>query len=281
MQFDLLKEMASEGKSFVIVGRCSEEVLKEYGPDIVINDILDTEKAFVKMERKYAPRIVNFEDEGEGAAYADVVINALYERHEHKLSNVYEGSDYYFIRDEFLDTPRKEFSEKCGNILILFGGSDPSNLTMKLYEICEVLHDKMPHTDFHFITGIGYAHKDKVKDMPKKNIFVHHDVSRVSDYMRRADLAVTSQGRTIYELASMGVPAIVLAQNEREAEHVFAGIQNGFINLGLGKATDAITIIKTIQWLAETPNVRKEMRNIELSREFTKGRQRVTDLILG
>ena len=79
----------------------------------------------------------------------------------------------------------------------------------------------------------------------------------------------------------MGVPAIVLAQNEREAEHVFAGIQNGFINLGLGKDTDAITIIKTMQWLAETPNVRKEMRNIELAREFTKGRQRVTDLILG
>ena len=258
-----------------------EAVLREYRPDIVINDLLDTGKEFVQMERRYAGRIVNFEDEGEGASYADVVINALYERHEHKLSNVYEGSDYYFIRDEFLDTPRKEFSEKCENILILFGGSDPSNLTMRLYEICQVLHKKMPHTEFHFITGIGYAHKDKVTDIKELNIYVHHDVRRVSDYMRRADLAVTSQGRTIYELASMGVPAIVLAQNEREAEHVFAGIQNGFINLGLGKDTDAITIIKTMQWLAETPNVRKEMRNIELAREFTKGRQRVTDLILG
>ncbi len=258
-----------------------EEVLKEFKPDIVINDLLDTKADFVLMERKYAHRIVNFEDEGEGAAHADVVINALYERHAHKLSNVYEGSDYYFIRDEFLDAPPKDFSEECGNIVILFGGSDPSNLTMKLYEICQVLHPKMPHTSFNFITGIGYAHKEQVRDIPDKNIFVHHNVKRVSDFLRQADLAVTSQGRTIYELACMGVPAIVLSQNEREAEHVFAGIQNGFINLGLGRQTDAITIIKTIQWLTETPNVRRQMRSVELEKEFSKGRQRVLDLIMG
>ena len=30
MQFDFLKKKAAEGESFVVVGRCSEEVLKEY-----------------------------------------------------------------------------------------------------------------------------------------------------------------------------------------------------------------------------------------------------------
>ena len=99
--------------------------------------------------------------------------------------------------------------------------------------------------------------------------------------MCNADLAITSQGRTIYELASMGVPAIVMAQNEREAEHVFAGIANGFINLGLGEKTDAITIIKTIQWLMDTPNVRREMRSLQLNKEFARGQERVRSLILG
>ena len=119
-----------------------------------------------------------------------------------------------------------------------------------------------------------------LKDIPEKNIFVHNDVKRVSLYMKKADLAVTSQGRTIYELASMGVPAIVLAQNEREAQHVFAGIQNGFINLGIGKRTDDETVIQTMRWLIETPNVRKEMRNIELTNEFRMGQKRVIDIIL-
>ena len=115
----------------------------------------------------------------------------------------------------------------------------------------------------------------------ENHIFVHKDVKRVSSYMNKADLAITSQGRTVYELASMGVPAIVLAQNEREAEHVFAGIQNGFINLGIGSEQDAITIVQTVRWLIDTPKVRREMRNLQLAKEFHNGQQRVIRLILG
>ena len=257
-----------------------EEVIREYAPDIIVNDILNTTEEFVLMEKKYAKRVVNFEDVGSGARFADAVINALYENNKKKMSNVYEGIKYFCIRDEFLEESPKEFSEEAKNVMIIFGGADPANLTGRLYEICKVLHEKHKELEFHFITGFAYEHKDEVVTDEKYHIYVHHDVKRVSSYMSKADLAVTSQGRTIYELASMGVPAIVMAQNEREAEHVFAGIQNGFINLGLGVKTDAITIIQTIKWLVETPNVRKEMRKLQLTKEFEKGQQRVIRLIL-
>ncbi len=257
-----------------------EKVLKSWQPDIVVNDILDTDEEIVKLERRYAKRIVNFEDVGPGAYLADAVINALYENHPDKPGNVYEGSDYFFIRDEFLEENPKEFSEECRNVMIMFGGADPSDLTGRLYAICQSLHDIAPDVEFHFITGFAYEKKDSIKDLPEKNIYVHNDVKRVSLFMKKADLAVTSQGRTIYELASMGVPAIVLAQNDREAQHVFAGIQNGFINLGVGLRTDDRTVIQTMRWLIETPNVRKEMRNIELTNEFRMGQKRVIDIIL-
>lgn len=258
-----------------------EQVIKEYEPDIIVNDILNTTEEFMRMSKKYAKRIVNFEDVGSGAKLADAVINALYENNTHKLNNVYEGFKYYCIRDEFLEETPKEFSEEVKNIMILFGGADPANLTGKLYDICKVLHNKRKDVEFHFITGFAYGHKEEVVSDEENNIFVHHDVKRVSAYMRNADLAITSQGRAIYEFASMGVPAIVMAQNEREAEHVFAGIANGFINLGLGENTDAITIIKTIQWLMDTPNVRKEMRSLQLAKEFARGQERVINLIIG
>jgi spore coat polysaccharide biosynthesis predicted glycosyltransferase SpsG len=193
---------------------------------------------------------------------------------------VYEGSDYFFIRDEFLEENPKEFSEECRNIMIMFGGADPSDLTGRLYNICKELHGKLPDISFHFITGFAYSKKDKIKTLPDMNIFVHNDVKRVSLFMKDSDLAITSQGRTIFELASMGVPAIVLAQNEREAEHVFAGIQNGFINLGIGEETDDETVISTIGWLISTPNVRKEMRKLQLQKDFSKGHERVIRLIL-
>lgn len=257
-----------------------EKILKEWKPDIVVNDILDTDEETVRLERKYAGRIVNFEDVGPGARLADAVINALYEKHPDKPGNVYEGSDYFFIRDEFLEENPKEFSEECRNVIIMFGGADPSDLTGRLFKICEKLSGYTPDTTYHFITGFAYEKKDQMHDIPEKNIYVHNDVKRVSLFMKKADLAVTSQGRTIYELASMGVPAIVLAQNEREAQHVFAGIQNGFINLGVGNKADDKTVIQTMRWLIETPNVRKEMRNIELTNELRMGQKRVIDIIL-
>ena len=256
-----------------------EEVLKKEQPDILINDILDTSVEYMTMVTRYAKRVVNFEDVGPGAKYADAVINALYEKGD-KLHNEYYGSKYFCIRDEFLEVTPKDFSEEVENIMIIFGGADPSDLTGRLYDICKILHEKHPHINFHFLLGFAYPNGDKIVNDEENHIYVHTDVKRVSSYMSKMDLAVTSQGRTVYELASMGVPSVVLAQNEREAEHVFAGIQNGFINLGLGSRTDALTIISTIRWLIATPNVRREMRKLQLAKDFSKGHERVIRLIL-
>ncbi len=257
-----------------------EEILREYKPDILVNDILNTTEDYMKMVIQYADRVVNFEDIGSGAKYADAVINALYEKGE-KLHNEYYGSKYFCIRDEFLEEVPKDFSEAVENVMVIFGGEDPSDLTGRLYEICRKLHGSYPTVNFHFLIGFAYGKKDQMVNDEAHHIYVHTDVKRVSAYMNKMDLAITSQGRTVYELASMGVPAIVLAQNEREAEHVFAGIQNGFINLGIGSEQDETTIIQTVKWLIDTPKVRKEMRNLQLAKEFHKGQQRVMRLILG
>ena len=256
-----------------------ERVLQKEEPDILVNDILDTNVKYMTMVTKYAKRVVNFEDVGPGAKYADAVINALYEKGE-KLHNEYYGSKYFCIRDEFLEEEPALFKEKAENVMVIFGGADPSDLTGRLYVIAKELHKEYPKLKFHFLVGFAYPHKDKIVTDDENNIFIYNDAKRVSSYMNKMDLAITSQGRTVFELASMGVPAIVLAQNEREAEHVFAGIQNGFINLGIGKDQDDLTVISTIKWLLMTPNVRAEMRKLQLAKDFSKGQDRVIHLIL-
>ncbi len=256
-----------------------EQVLSEEKPDILINDILDTSAEYMRMAGKYVKRIVNFEDVGPGAKYADAVINALYEKGE-RLHNEYYGSKYFCIRDEFLEEHPKDFSEEAKSVLVIFGGADPSDLTGRLYNICKRLHKDHPDVEFHFLLGFAYPYADAITTSEDEKVFIHKDVKRVSSYMSRMDLAITSQGRTVYELASMGVPAIVLAQNDREAKHVFAGIQNGFINLGIGSQIDDETVISTIGWLLATPNVRREMRKLQLQKDFSKGHERVIRLIL-
>lgn len=256
-----------------------EGILLREKPDIIVNDILNTTPEYMNICTRHAGRVVNFEDVGQGAKYADAVINALYEKGD-RLHNEYYGSKYFCIRDEFLEEEPKSFSEEVENIVVIFGGADPSDLTGRLYTICKKIHNQYPKVQFHFLVGFAYSHKDVIVSDEDNGIFIHNDAKRVSSFMTKADLAVTSQGRTVYELASMGVPAVVLAQNEREAEHVFAGIQNGFINLGLGSKQDDNTIISTIEWLMKTPEVRKEMRRLQLSKDFSKGQDRVIGLIL-
>ena len=259
------------------------DFIKQYPPDIVINDILNTDKHYMEQLRHLVPRIINFEDKGEGTQYADVVINALYENKNIQSSNknFYNGIQYFFIRNEFLEETPNQFHEEVKNIIFLFGGSDPSNLTQKCYDICySTLYSKYPNIEFHFITGFGYPYKNRLQSDAKKHIFIHNDVKRVSAYLAKADLAVTSQGRTIYELACMGVPAIVLAQNKRETTHIFASMQNGFINLGVGTQIETNMLENTIEWLIKTPKVRKEMREAQFDNDFRLGQKHVMDLIL-
>ena len=259
--------------------------LKEYQPDIVVNDCLDTSVEYMKTLKQLCKRIVTIEDMGEGTRYADVVINAFYagkENPEH--CHVYSGEKYICLRDEFLISEPKPFSPEVKTVLSLFGGTDPSNMTSVIYQLAGKMHQKYRDVRFIFLAGIGYnCEKNGIVTKAEENIFVVKDAKYVSAYMRQADLAFTSQGRTVYEFAAMGVPAIVLAQNEREQLHTFAQMNNGFLNLGLGKDVRQETIERSFEFLMNTPQLRSEMRALMLARgqELKNGVHREVKLILG
>ena len=81
----------------------------------------------------------------------------------------------------------------------------------------------------------------------------------MSEHMHDADLIFTSAGRTMYEIASLGVPCICLCQNERELSHIFGNVEHGFINLGLGEEVSEEEIIETFENTVEDFQLRCEM----------------------
>ncbi len=56
--------------------------------------------------------------------------------------------------------------------------------------------------------------------------------------MEKSQIAISSNGRTIYELADMNIPTIVVSHHEREETHTFASLEKGFINLGVSNQTN-------------------------------------------
>lgn len=216
---------------------------------------------------------------GEGARYADAVVNAIYEGAS-PHGNAYTGKSYVCLRDEFLIATPAPFSNDVRRILVMFGGTDPLNLTRRVYEIAKYRNASDSRIKYDFILGAGYDDAGVVS-IPEIGIEVSKDLVRVSDHMRQADLALSSQGRTTFELASLGVPTIVLAQNEREQLHTFSQMDNGFINLGLGSEVSDADIESALEWLIGASSVRSEMHRLMLANDLKSGIRRVKRVILG
>lgn len=256
------------------------DFVQEWKPDVIVNDCLDTEESYIKKLKTMVSRVITIEDLGTGADYADAVINALYENKE-KRAHYYSGESYVCLREEFIIAQPAEYKEKLQHVAVIFGGTDPSDFTGRIYKLARRIHKDYPHIKFTFITGSGYDCKaHRIKTLEEENIEVFQNLKQVSNVFSKADFAFTSQGRTVYELAAMGVPAIVLAQNERETKHTFACMENGFLNLGLGNKVSDETIMETFLWILKTPQIRQEMQRLMLRHDLKRGLERVIRIIL-
>lgn len=233
------------------------EKIVEYDPDIVINDILNTNSKYTKTLRDKGFFIVNFEDLGGGVKYAHMVFDALYE-HKIPLQNLYSGHKYYILKDEFNYQSFKEIEEEVNKVLLTFGGTDPNNLTEK---VLEAILESNYKNKIEIILGLGYANKKEIQEKYKDNerIEIYENVKNMSEHMHDADLIFTSAGRTMYEIASLGVPCICLCQNERELSHIFGNVEHGFINLGLGSEVSKEEIRETFESTIEDYPLRCEM----------------------
>jgi CMP-N-acetylneuraminic acid synthetase len=251
-----------------------DDILK-ISPDVVINDILDTRADYVEKLKQNNFQVINIEDLGEGAKFADLVINAIYPEQRKQLNHYY-GPDYFCARDEFLLLPEKIITDNVKKVLITFGGVDPSNLTKKtlesIYTYCSEQRIKIT-----VILGLGY---DKYYSLPDySDVEIKKDVKNIALEMYNADICFTSAGRTTYELALVGTPSIVLAQNQRELTHFFADEANGFISLGLGEGVSKHDIESSFISLVNDGSQRRFMFNKMKNNNIHRGKNKVIQLI--
>lgn len=251
--------------------------LRQYSPQLVINDILDTSAEYITSLKDEGYFVVNFEDLGTGTEVADVVFDALYE-HEIGENNVFTGHKYYILKDEFYFQPQKIISQGVNNVLVTFGGTDPNNFTEKVI-------DSILSTNYegriNVILGLGYDGLERLieKYEPNPAIQIYKNVSNISEFMFQADIIFTSAGRTMYEVCSLGVPTICLCQNDREMTHVFANESNGFINMGLGEAIEKQQIIDQFINLVNNYELRVEMNRKMLAVDLKDGFENIWSIV--
>ncbi|MBR3157416.1 cytidyltransferase [Candidatus Saccharibacteria bacterium] len=254
------------------------EKCKKQQYNLFINDILATNKKYMNGLRASLPggaKIINFEDDGEGNSEADLVFNALY--NESSSSKIKCGAKYYICAKTFLMYNPIAISSKVKDVLIAFGGADPQNYTDRLLRIIS----KQEYKNCHFKVVLGRAKKN-VKSLLKynncENIDVLHDVKNMPELISTTDMAITSRGRTGYELALLGVPTIAMAQNAREEKHGFVNDDNGFSYIGLNPSDEVIEgNLRT--YLNLSQESRQELQDLLLQHDLRNGRKHVMSLI--
>ena len=249
--------------------------IREREPNLIINDLLDTSVKYMEQIKSLDVQVINFEDLGPGSLMADSVFNAIYPE-KIEVENHYYGQNYFILRDEFFYHENEKKIEEVKEILITFGGVDPNNYTKKvllsIYDYC-----KKNNILIHVIAGFGYQNYDSLDAF--KDVLVHKNISNISEYMFRCDLIFTSAGRTIYEIASIGSPAIVMAQNKRETTHFFATEKFGFLNLGIGTLISEATILDYFIELIHNKDKRIAMNEKMKKNKLKQGRKTVNKII--
>jgi len=261
-----------------------EERIVSLKPDLVINDILDTDKDYVERLKMRGIKVVNFEDLGTGSKYSDLTFNELYDEPLFDGKNIRWGHQYSFLREEFVNASQHKFFEAVEDILVTFGGSDSPNLTQTILEIIVPFCNEK-NINIHVVVGSGYAHRTLlarfIKDIDCKNILVTSRTGIMSSIMERTPIAISSNGRTVYELAHMRIPAIVVAQHAREDTHLFAQEKNGFINVGVfEKGKTEKQIVVALEKLYVDTLYRKSLFDNMNLLDFVPNKKRVINEIL-
>lgn len=146
--------------------------------------------------------------------------------HPHAPSLLLLGPEYAVLGAEF-DAPAGRFNASGTNppsLLVTFGGSDPAGLTLPVLDLITELR---PEGDVHIVAGPGFGTLAELEARAREagpRVHVHHNPPDLAALMRRADAAVAAAGRTPFELARLGVPALLIPsiEHEREVASAFA-----------------------------------------------------------
>ena len=198
----------------------SDEPVDYSGFDIVVLDSYMLTSGYIDGLNKIAPFVVCYDDNALYEYSCDVVVNAnlhagtLDFKFGEKKPKLLLGGQYALLRKEFWNAEPITIKKKANRILLTFGGTDINDITetiltplaeLKEYEIIAVFGP----------VAKGYD-RCKKRFQNSQNVVIYKDPSSMAEVMRRCDIAVSAGGSALYELAAIGMPALIIPQADNQ-----------------------------------------------------------------
>ena len=248
---------------------------RNHKADLVVLDRLDNLAEFVTLLGGFC-KVVTFEDLGDGAEVADLLVADLYENPRVPAQRQLTGVENAILAPSFETLDRQiPFRDKVQEVLVLFGGTDPSNLAVTALRALEAIEFDGRVT---IVRGLGAELVDpKAYNLRLK---VLSNIKNMPAVMEQADIAISSAGRTITELSSLGIPTICMAQNAKELTHTPTTVSNGVIMLGMGKLVSVETLGAHLLELINNTELRDKLHTRALEATAGRSNDRIVRRIL-
>ena len=159
--------------------------------------------------------------------YSNIVLNqniiALRQKYSHEdYTKLLLGPDYVLLNKQIIEntTPRTNILNAQSRLLINFGGADVLNLTFKVYEKVQELHDVV--SKINIVIGKLYKPIEVLKRSIERNnhiipVELFINTNEMSTIMYNSDFAITSGGLTVWELLYLNIPNAIISSSERES----------------------------------------------------------------
>ena len=138
--------------------------------DLLIVDHYGLDRLWELKLRPYTKKIMVIDDLANRFHHCDILLDQNFfldmENRYHKLIPQHcirlIGPDYLLLRDEFLEMEIvKEFRKRVKNILVFFGGTDPTGETIKLLN--SIKNISLGHLQMNIVVGIANPNRNYIK----------------------------------------------------------------------------------------------------------------------
>jgi spore coat polysaccharide biosynthesis predicted glycosyltransferase SpsG len=242
--------------------------------DILFVDRLSVPFDAMKGLRDRARIIISIDDTGPARQLADVALNPLYRSAkvggENGVAVDLQGPEYQIIRPEFSKKPCR-WTGEVRDILITQGGADPHKLAPHLASDLGSLLPESDELTLHVITGPGFRAEEALTALKARmggRLQQHKNVLDMPGLLRSMDVAVSAAGVAPFELAALGLPAVLVTGEAKEVETADSIHEQGAAySLGLYDATVTPDLLRsTVRELMVSPEKREAMRTAGLTR---------------
>ena len=229
----LAERMKSEGIEVVVTGKdrgtpddLEDTVERSKGwADAIVLDGYKFDHAFQSGVKGAGFKTLVIDDDLPSDQFvADILLN----QNLHAKEELYAGSNvdtmllglkYALLRREFREQPNREASVRSRNVLVTLGGSDSDNVTKKVIDSLNTV--SLTGLKSRVLIGAGNPNAESLKqaaDASRGEVEILRDVTNMREQYEWADIAISGGGSTVWELAFMGLPSlvIILADNQEK-----------------------------------------------------------------